>query len=228
MTDVSPHELAIRMAEMARTMAQDRTLDTILTEVTSAAVELIPGVDTSGILLIKPRGGFESLAGTSDLPRDLDVLQMTFEEGPCVQAALADTIVRTDDFRIEQRWPQYSPAVQKLGVLSGLSFKLYTGDRTAGALNCFGFRPTTWDADAESIGSILAAHAASAIIATQQEQQLKAALLSRDRIGQAKGIIMERFGTDDVSAFGMLRHLSQEQNTKLVDIAQQVIDTRSN
>jgi AmiR/NasT family two-component response regulator len=50
--------------------------------------------------------------------------------------------------------------------------------------------------------------------------------LSRDRIGQAKGIIMERFGIDDVAAFGMLRRLSQESNTALVDIAQRVIDTR--
>ena len=151
---------------------------------------------------------------------------MTFDEGPCVQAALADTIVRTDDFRTETRWPQYSPAAVEAGVLSGLSFKLYTADRSAGALNLFGFQPAKWDADAESVGSVLAAHAAAALVATQREQQLQAALLSRDQIGQAKGIIMERYGVDAVRAFEMLLQLSQEGNVKLIDVARRVIDTR--
>ncbi|GLP76022.1 hypothetical protein TUM20983_31320 [Mycobacterium antarcticum] len=212
------------MADLARTVRRDRSLESVLDEVTAAAVELIPGVDTAGILLIK-RGGFESLSTTSDLPHQLDILQMTFDEGPCVQAALADTVVRTNDFRDEERWPKYSPAVVEIGVLSGLSFKLYTADRTAGALNLFGFQPSDWDVDAESIGSILAAHAAAAIVATQEERQLNAALLSRDQIGQAKGIVMSRFGVDSVRAFEMLRQLSQESNVKLVDIAQRVIDT---
>ena len=111
-------------------------------------------------------------------------------------------------------------------MLSGISFKLYTGERSAGALNLFGFQPHEWDVEAESVGSVLAAHAAAAIIATQQERQLKAALLTRDRIGQAKGIIMERFDVDDVRAFQMLRQLSQEGNTKLVEVAERVIATR--
>ncbi|MDX1891190.1 GAF and ANTAR domain-containing protein [Mycolicibacterium sp. 050158] len=221
----SNHELAVRMAELARTLAQDRSVDAVLKEVTLAAVELIPGVDTAGILLIKAGGGFESLATTSELPHQLDILQMTFDEGPCVQAALADTVVRTPDFRKETRWPQYSPAVVEIGVYSGLSFKLYTGERTAGALNLFGFAPRQWNAEDESIGGVLAAHAAAAIVATQQEQQLHAALMSRDRIGQAKGIVMERFGVDAVRAFDMLRQLSQEENVKLVDVADRVIAT---
>ena len=60
-----------------------------------------------------------------------------------MQAAIDDLIVRTDDFRTEERWPQYSPAVVELGVLSGLSVKLYTADRTAGALNLFSFNART-------------------------------------------------------------------------------------
>jgi GAF domain-containing protein len=112
------------------------------------------------------------------------------------------------------------------GVLSGLSFKLYTADRSAGALNLFGFEPATWDTEDETVGGVLAAHAASAILANQQERQLKTALHTRDRIGQAKGMIMQRFGVDDVRAFDMLRTLSQEQNIKLTEIAQRVIDTR--
>ena len=211
---------------MARTLAAERTPNAILREVTTAAVDLIPGVSTAGILYLKPRGQFESVAGTTDIPHQLDELQMQLDEGPCLHAARADTVVRIEDFRTETRWPRYSPAAVELGVLSGLSFKLYTTDRTAGALNFFGFDPNEWNADAETVGGVLAAHAAAAVIATQQEEQLQSALLSRDRIGQAKGIIMERFGVDDVRAFQMLRQLSQESNTKLVQVADQVINSR--
>ncbi len=214
------------MADLARAVATPRTVEQILAGVTAAATERIPGVDTAGVLLIGDGGKWESVAGTSELPHELDELQMTFQEGPCMQAALDDVVVSTDDFREETRWPSYSKAAVEIGVLSGMSFKLYTADRTAGALNLFGFQPRAWDAEAETIGTVLAAHAAAALLANRHSEQLASALTTRDRIGQAKGIIMERFQVDDVQAFEMLRRLSQDSNTKLIDIAQQVIDSR--
>nr|WP_234801967.1 GAF and ANTAR domain-containing protein [Mycolicibacterium conceptionense] len=214
------------MAELARALAAPRSLDDILIDVTKAATELIPGVDTAGILLVGDGGKWDSLAGTSDLPSQLDELQMTYQEGPCMEAALGDIVVRTDDFREETRWPRYSKVAVGIGVLSGLSLKLYTANRTAGALNLFGFQPRVWDSEAETIGTVLAAHAAAALLASRHTDQLTSALNSRDRIGQAKGIIMERYRVGDVQAFEMLRRLSQDSNTKLVDIAQQVIDSR--
>jgi GAF domain-containing protein len=220
------HDLAVRMAELARTIAL-RKVDEVLADVTTTAKELIPGVDIAGVLLVGKAGSFETLAPTNDLMFKLDELQMRYLEGPCVTAALSEIVVRTDDFRNEPKWPNYSPEVVQLGVLSGLSFKLYTADRTAGALNLFGYEPMLWDTEAETIGMVLAAHAAAAILASREGDQLQSALSTRDRIGQAKGIIMERFKIDDVQAFGMLRQLSQDTNTKLIDIAQRVIDTRN-
>jgi GAF domain-containing protein len=220
------HELAVRMADLARTIAL-RKVDDVLADVTATAKELIPGVDIAGVLLVGKAGSFETLAPTDDLMFKLDELQMRYLEGPCVTAALSEIVVRTDDFRNEPKWPNYSPEVVQLGVLSGLSFKLYTADRTAGALNLFGYEPMLWDTEAETIGMVLAAHAAAAILASREGDQLQSALSTRDRIGQAKGIIMERFKIDDVQAFGMLRQLSQDTNTKLIDIAQRVIDTRN-
>lgn len=223
---VSNRDLALRMAELARATAMPRSLSDILADVTSAATELIPGVDVAGVLLVGKGGSFETLAPTSDILFEIDQLQKKHLEGPCVQAALDETVVRTDDFEEDQRWPKYSPEVVKLGIRSGLSFKLYTADRTAGALNLFGFEPDVWDSESETVGMVLAAHAAAAIIASREGDQLQSALTTRDRIGQAKGIIMERFNVDDVQAFGMLRQLSQDSNVKLIDVAQQVIDTR--
>jgi GAF domain-containing protein len=214
------------MADLARAVAAPRSGEEIFEEVTKAAVELIPGVDTAGILLITKGGKYESHAGTTDLPHELDELQHVLQEGPCLDAAF-DDILAVEDFREETRWPAYSAAVAKLGVFSSLSMRLYTNERTAGALNLFGFEPTQWDSEKRTTGIVLAAHAASAIMSNRQGEQLQSALSTRDRIGQAKGIIMERYGVDDMRAFDMLRRLSQEGNTPLVDIAARVIETRN-
>jgi GAF domain-containing protein len=219
------HDLALRMAELARVIAL-RKVDDVLVDVTAAAKQLIPGVDACGVLLVGKGNTHETLAPTSDLMFKLDELQMRYGEGPCVEAAMEEIVVRTDDFRDEPRFPKYAPEVVKLGVLSALSFKLYTADRTAGALNLFSFKPKLWDNEVETIGMVLAAHAAAAILASREGDQLQSALSTRDRIGQAKGIIMERFKIDDVRAFAMLRQLSQDANIKLIDVAQRVIDTR--
>ena len=108
---------------------------------------------------------------------------------------------------------------------SALSFKLYTSQRNAGALNIFSFEPEAFGPEDEGVGQVLAAHAAAAILASRQGEQLQSALSSRDLIGQAKGIIMERYNVDAVRAFELLRELSQTENVKLVDVAKRVIDT---
>lgn len=225
MTLPSGADLAARMAELARATAGARSASDVLVDVTAAAVELIPGVDTAGILLVG-RDGHESVAVTTEIPQLLDEIQITLNEGPCMQAALEDTEIVTNDFRSEARWPRYSPAVVEIGVLSGMSFKMFTAERTAGALNLFGFRPRAWDDNDIATGGVLAAHATAAILANQHSDHLRAALLTRDQIGQAKGIVMERYGVDDVRAFEMLRQISQDTNTKLFDVARKVIETR--
>jgi GAF domain-containing protein len=226
MSNASGQDLAQRMADLARSVATPRNVEDVFAAVTGAAVELLPGADTAGVLLVTKSGKFDSLCGTSDLIYELDRLQAEHGTGPCVDAAINELVVRTDDFKTEQRWPEYSRAVCELGVRSSLSFKLYTGDRTAGALNVFSLKPHAFNPESEAVGSVLAAHAAAAILASREGEQLQSALLSRDLIGQAKGIIMERFEVDAVRAFEMLRQLSQEMNVRLAEVAQRIIDTR--
>ena len=132
MTEKRNHELAERMAELARAASAPRKVADVLADVTAAAKELVPGVDTAGVLLIGKGGKWDSLGVTSELPHRLDELQMKYSEGPCVEAALDETIVRTDDFRTEERWPQYAPAVVELGVLSGLSLQALHGESHCG------------------------------------------------------------------------------------------------
>ena len=123
---------------------------------------------------------------------------MKYGEGPCVQAALDDLIVRTDDFRDRATVASVLAGVVELGVLSGLSFKLYTTYRTAGALE-----PVR--VPGERVRRRGGDHRGSPRRARRRRdsgqpsgEQLESALSTRDRIGQAKGIIMERYGVDDM------------------------------
>src|SRR5947209_11410875 len=98
MSNPTAHELAHRMAELARSVAAPRGIDDVLNGVTSSAVELLTGADTAGVLLVKKGGKFESLSGTSDLIYELDRLQERVGEGPCLEAAVNELVVRTEDF----------------------------------------------------------------------------------------------------------------------------------
>ena len=59
--------------------------------------------------------------------------------------------------------------------------------------------------------------------ATRQIENLETALERRTVIGQATGLVMERFGLTAEVAFEVLRRLSQEHNRKLHDIAVELV-----
>ncbi len=63
-----------------------------------------------------------------------------------------------------------------------------------------------------------------ALALARENEQLRRALESRDLIGQAKGMLMERFDIDAASAFALLVRLSQDSNTRLAHIAQKLIE----
>jgi AmiR/NasT family two-component response regulator len=70
---------------------------------------------------------------------------------------------------------------------------------------------------------IFAAHTTLAWNAMRRQEQFQSALASRDVIGQATGMLMERFDIDAVAAFELLRRLSQESNTKFVTVAGRIV-----
>lgn len=80
--ELSRHDLAVRMAELARLFAPPPPVEEVLAGVTSAAVELIPGADMAGVLLKAKRGQSKSLVDISDLVRRLDEVQDRQQEGP--------------------------------------------------------------------------------------------------------------------------------------------------
>lgn len=224
MTHSYDSALAAAMEELAGTAVDGRKpIERTLSELTDAAVALIEGVDCAGVLLIKD-GEFTSLAGTSEVARTLDHAQRDTGEGPCVDAAERDVIVRCNDLGNDARWPRFREVAIAAGVLSVMSFRLYTKGVDSGALNLFGFGTGSFTAEPEALGAMLATHAAISLVAANRQQQFESALASRDLIGQAKGIIMERFDIDAVRAFELLRRVSQESNTPVKVIAARLAD----
>jgi hypothetical protein len=170
-------------------------------------------------------GTFRSIGSTAPLVVDLDHTQMHHREGPCMEAAVADSVVRSEDLSRERRWPAFTAAATELGISSVLSFQLYTHHGGAGALNLLSRRSHAFDIKAETALAMLATHAAITLIAADKETQFQSALASRDVIGQAKGIIMERFTIDAGRAFALLSKLSQDSNLPLRDVAQRLVDS---
>jgi hypothetical protein len=191
-----------------------------------AAMHDIAGhVDYADVLLIT-NGEFHSVKPTTPMVTELDQLQQEAGEGPCLEAVVTDSIIRCPDLSTDERWPKFAAGAVERGVYSMLSFQLYTTDDGGGALNLFGRERRTFDITAETVGAMLATQAAIAIIASERHTQFESALASRDLIGQAKGVLMERFSINAVEAFDMLRTLSQSGNEKLWHVAQRVVDSR--
>jgi hypothetical protein len=215
------------MTELTENFASKAGPDAILASVTSSAVRLIDGIDVADVLVITD-DTYVSLAPTTDVIRELDDLQLKFQEGPCLEAAVAESVIRSSDLRTERRWPRFAEAATERGVHSVLSFQLYSHRSGRGALNLFGHAPRSISVEAEAIGAMLATHAANALVAADRQNQFDSALASRDVIGQAKGVLMERFGVDAVQAFDLLSTLSQNSNTPLRQVATQVVETVTN
>ncbi|GGF37674.1 GAF and ANTAR domain-containing protein [Williamsia phyllosphaerae] len=215
--------LADKARELFEQLPADET--ELLASVTTAAVEQIPGADWAGITLVTKRG-ITTVAPTDEVSARIDQLQEAVG-GPGVRAATAwnDHIVRVDDYRSEARWPEYiSAALAETPVRSTVAFQLYRSDATMGALSVHSSQPDAFTQEAEEVGLAVATHGALALYAARREEQFASALASRDIIGQAKGMIMERFDIDALQAWELMRRLSQDSNVAVFQLAQQLID----
>ncbi|MBC2868525.1 GAF and ANTAR domain-containing protein [Streptomyces mexicanus] len=218
-------EFAEQMALLARRLlAQDSTQET-LDEIVSAAVELIDGCETAGILAVR-KGRAVSLAVTDEMVETSDRLQGELGEGPCFDAARrvnGDRVFRIVDMAQPQPlWPSYAPAARKLGIGSMMGFLLYTDDQDFGALNCYSGRAGAFTPESETAGWLLASHAAVALASARTVDQLEHALETRHAIGEAMGILRERHRLSEDDAFAVLRRISQHHNIKLRDVAQSI------
>ncbi|QGK68735.1 ANTAR domain-containing protein [Allosaccharopolyspora coralli] len=189
--------------------------------IVAAAVGTVPGAEYAGVSLLQSDGEIISQAVSHDTVSAIDQAQASYREGPCVTALWDEHTVAVDDMAsAAERWPWFGPAAVEAGVGSMLSFQLFARENSLGALNLYASSPHGFSDDSRVLGGLFATHASSALGQAQHTGQLNQALASRDVIGQAKGILMERFGLDAEQAFAMLVQSSQQTNLKLLAVAQ--------
>jgi GAF domain-containing protein len=180
----------------------------------------------AGVALATAGGGVEIGAVTDPVVEAIYIAQIKAGAGPMMAALASGTTVYIADVAKETRWPDWQMDVSAAKIRSVLHVPMKSGDRIIGVLSLYTLHPDAFTADDEAIAHILARHASVAVAAARHEETMARAVDARKLVGQAMGILMERFDLNGDQAFAVLRRYSQDTNTKLRDVAQHLIDTR--
>jgi len=203
----------------------DGSVDAALASVALVARDSVPGFDLAGISTVDRHGHVVTRAATDPLVTRLDALQYSAGEGPCLDALGSARVVSVPRIRHEQRWSRYVPQVVRLGLRSQLAVRLELDDRgTLGGINLYSTTSDDIAPEAESIAELFAVHEAAVLGSVIKADQLNHAMYTRKVIGQAIGILMERYALDEHRAFSFLVRASQTGNVKVREIAQQLVD----
>ena len=224
LTEIS--DLNIRSLDiLARALhVKSGELEPTLQAIVSTAVRMLSPARYAGLIIFSG-GELIPQASTDRVPLLLDHLQQKLGDGPCINAAQSQSIVRIDDTRQDGRWPDFAAGAANLGVRSMLCVPLWVDERCLGALSLYADQAAAFTDLHGRVTTLLATFAALALAEAQRADQMHAALVNRDVIGQAKGILMERHRITADAAFGFLTRVSQAENTKLAALAGQLVAT---
>jgi GAF domain-containing protein len=223
MADQPLESLAEVFGDLAVEMQAQKGSSDTLQSIVEAAPKVVPGARWAGISLVQGTK-IVSEVPTSRSVAELDQLQSDLNQGPCLTALREYHTVHIDDMRTETRWPDFGREALQRGTRSMLSFQLFVRSENLGALNLYSDEPGAFSEDSFLIGEILAQHAAVAMIGAAAETQFENALATRDVIGQAKGMLMQRDNLTGLQAFSLLTRASQQTNIKLSDVARWLVN----
>lgn len=215
--------LADALTQAAAAINRTSTLQDTLDSIVLATRSSVPGFDHVGISVVHRDGRIETRSGTGPLVSALDALQYELHEGPCYESIKSDDDVLAEHIRHDQRWPRYVPRAVQLGLRSQLGLHLYDDGRTIGGLNLYSTTSDEITPDAVHAARLFATHASIAFGHAQKQHQLTEAVASRKVIGQAIGIVMERYHVDEDRAFQFLVRASSTSNLKLRDVAAELV-----
>lgn len=219
-------EALAAVSTLARALhPSDARLQVTLDAITAHAAATHPAAQDAGLILLVG-GKLVPQAVTGQAPRHLDIKQQETGDGPCIDAAREQALICIDDMAGEPRWPDFAAEARICGVASMLCAPLWINERTLGTLSLYAPKARTFsDHDKRVIGTF-ATLAALALSRAQQTEQFTSAIVTRDVIGQAKGIMMERYAISADAAFGLLARISQARNMKLHQVAREIAETR--
>lgn len=221
--NLSRAEEFARLAERLHAEPQEqRTLDRIV----SLAVETVDPADSCCVTIRRSNGELLTAATSDTIARQATELQELIGDGPYFAVNSNLGMISIDDLAIDRRWPQLSRAAAGLGIRAMLSIRLDLSHASLTAsLNLLAKQPYAFDPTDLGIASIFARHAASALDNARQGESLRAAARSRQIIGIAQGMLMQRFGLSLDQSFELLRRYSQTHNIKLRVLAERLAES---
>jgi hypothetical protein len=223
-------EFTVGLSETARMLFSAGSVAATLSRVVELSVSTIEGCDFAG-LFISTGEAVTSPVQTDIAVDEIDALQLQTGEGPCLDAVAHQLMFYADDLHTDLRWPHFADLATTAGLRSVLALPLGVNDGN-GALNLYARYPAAFGVVDRGKGVILASLAGLALSLAHEhedeerlEANLLSALTSRELIGQAEGILMERERITADQAFDVLRRASQHLNLKLREVAQTLVDT---
>jgi GAF domain-containing protein len=221
-----PGQVAAEFARLAVELHDVEGVEETVQAVVEYALHAL-SCDYAGVAL-QARGGRPQVpAATDPTVAEIYRFQMAGAEGPLVESMRTQRVVLVADTVGENRWPDWAKKVLELGVRSVLDVPLRTDSNAVGVLGLYSSQPDAFGPDEEAVAQILARHASVAVATARRDESLAFAVDARKLVGQAMGILMERYNLDSDRAFEVLKRFSQQSNTKLRDVAQRLIDSRS-
>jgi GAF domain-containing protein len=223
-------ELSLNVTETAQVLFTAGGLNDTLTSVVDVAAATIDGCDYAGVFLLDD-GVVTAPAHTDPIVIEVDSLQQLSGEGPCLDAITHRMVFYAEDLQSDLRWPTFAPLADAAGIRSVLALPL-SADARLGALNLYARFPIAFGVLDRAQAAILASLSSLALTMahSHEDEQRRAlhfhaALSSREIIGEALGILMERERISAEQAFDILRRASQHLNIKLGEVAQTLVDT---
>jgi GAF domain-containing protein len=223
-------DLASSLRGLSMLPTGDLPLKEVLTRIARFAVQAIPKADGAGLTLIEHRQT-DTIVTTADFVSDVDGVQYSIGEGPCISAARDGVTVVSGSLGGDARWPRFGGRIARMGVHSALSLPLITPDGVVGAMNIYAHAKHVFDERAAALGELFAVPAAVAVqnarvLADTKRlaERLQNALDERMVVERAVGIVMSRSGVDETEALARLTKLSQHEHVKLVQIARTLVE----
>ncbi len=213
-------------------VADARTVAELLGDVAHFAAVAIPNVDGASTALLHPPFDVRAATATPDFVETIDKVQYDeLREGPCLTCMSTGRVAVSGSLGNDARWPHFGGRVARMDVHSALSLPLVVSGEVIGAINAYAKARDAFGEHAVDFGVQFAASAAVAVYhaqlldsARERTERLQRALGSRAVIDQAIGIIRSRTGASAEQAFERLTQMSQQENVKLVTLAERMVD----
>jgi hypothetical protein len=199
-------------------------LDHTLEQITAAAVEVLPGVHYASITVKHADDRLETAAPTDPMLLDLDAAQYELREGPCYDAAVETPYVTSPHLAADERFSQYAAVAVRSGIRAQAGLRLFETPQPSAraALNLYSRDVGSFD-DMSTVARLFVHQSAMALDYAREIENLQQAMRTRQLIGRAVGIAMERYGLSEERAFAFLARVSQTRNVKLRTVAEELV-----